>query len=73
MVLTMPGVGVTGNFGISGKLQLTQMGKLSDGQKSRLIFAIVSMCVRAHPSKIATTRRRISLHSSTRIVLLKCT
>ena len=33
-----------GNFGISGKLQQTQMGKLSDGQKSRLIFAIVSMC-----------------------------
>jgi ATP-binding cassette subfamily F protein 2 len=32
-----------GTFGITGRLQETQIGQLSDGQKSRLIFAMVRM------------------------------
>ena len=34
---------VAAQFGINGQLQLTEIGQLSDGQKSRLIFALVRM------------------------------
>ena len=33
--------GFLGKFGISGKLQTTKIGLLSDGQKSRLVFAMI--------------------------------
>ena len=33
--------GFLGKFGISGKLQTTRIGLLSDGQKSRLVFAMI--------------------------------
>jgi ATP-binding cassette subfamily F protein 2 len=32
-----------GRYGLSGDLQMTQMGKLSDGQKARLIYAVVTL------------------------------
>lgn len=35
--------GFIGKYGLSGDLQLTQMGKLSDGQKARLIYAVVTL------------------------------
>ena len=33
--------GFLGKFGISGRLQTTEIGLLSDGQKSRLVFAMI--------------------------------
>ena len=31
-----------GKYGLSGDLQMTKIGKLSDGQKARLIYAVIT-------------------------------
>ena len=35
--------GYLGKYGISGRLQTTPIGLLSDGQKSRLVFAMICL------------------------------
>ena len=33
----------TGKYGISGKMQTTQISMLSDGQQSRIVFAMICL------------------------------
>ena len=50
--------GFLGKFGISGRLQTTRIGLLSDGQKSRLVFAMI--CVEEPNSCCWTSPRTTS-------------
>jgi ATPase subunit of ABC transporter with duplicated ATPase domains len=52
--------GFLGRFGISGKMQTTPIKQLSDGQKSRIIFA--TLCLRRPNLLLLDEVRRICKH-----------
>ena len=43
--------GFLGRYGVTGKMQTTRIGELSEGQKSRIVFAMLCM---ARPNMVRT-------------------
>ena len=44
--------GFLGRYGVTGKMQTTRIGELSEGQKSRIVFAMLCM---SRPNMVRTT------------------
>ncbi len=45
--------GFLGRYGVTGKMQTTRIGELSEGQKSRIVFAMLCM---ARPNMVRDRR-----------------
>ena len=43
--------GFLGRYGVTGKMQTTRIGELSEGQKSRIVFAMLCM---SRPNMVRT-------------------
>ncbi len=57
--------GFLGKYGVTGKMQTTRIGELSEGQKSRIVFAMLCMArpnmVRSPPVAVAPEHHMVQL------------
>ena len=53
--------GFLGRYGVTGKMQTTRIGELSEGQKSRIVFAMLCM---ARPNMVRGSAASHEQHDS---------